>query len=468
MSAATQPRVLMDRRETKVARVGIFMRHHQGLMLAVQWLMVAVYLALLIASLYASPADAAHGGGNGWRIARVAFWGIWWPLVLVSVAAFGRVWCGLLCPEGAITEWVSSYGLGRGIPRWMKWPGWPFVTFAATAVFGQLVSLHKYPKPTALVLGGSTVAAVIVGFLYGRGKRIWCRHLCPVAGVFALLAKIAPIHFRVDEAAWETAPAGFRTSRQHVVNCAPLINIRRMESASDCHMCGRCAGERGAVQLAWRSPNAEVLHNESATANFRKADEGTRWLSRLLAFGMIGLSLGAFQWNVSPWLADARHGAAVWLVAHKILWPLRPAGHWWILTNYPQANDVFSWFDGGMLLAYVAAEALIVGGWVVAWTRVAGAATGRAWQTLAGALVPFAGTNLFVGSSLVASSQLSTVGIELKWPVGLPMMLLFLAAIWGVVLAWRMAPGRHVVAAAGTLMATALPLAAWAVQFYLW
>ena len=74
---------------------------------------------------------------------------------------------------------------------------------ALTTIDGQLVSVYEYPQAVLLVLGSSTLAAVAVGFVYGKGKRAWCRHLCPVNGVFALLAKVAPLHYRVDEDAWK-------------------------------------------------------------------------------------------------------------------------------------------------------------------------------------------------------------------------------------------------------------------------
>ena len=83
-----------------------------------------------------------------------------------------------------------------------EWAGWPFVAFALTTVFGQLVSVYQYPQAVLLVLGGSTLAAIGVGFVFGREKRVWCRHLCPVNGVFAVLARVAPMHFRVDRDAW--------------------------------------------------------------------------------------------------------------------------------------------------------------------------------------------------------------------------------------------------------------------------
>ena len=116
------------------------------------------------------------------------------------------------------------------------------------------VSVYEYPKAALLVLGGSTVAAMIVGFIYGRGKRVWCRHLCPANGVFAILSRLAPIHLHVDRDAWRAAP-----HRIAAVDCAPLINIRKMTGNSACHMCGRCSGHRDAVTLSLRSPNQELL-----------------------------------------------------------------------------------------------------------------------------------------------------------------------------------------------------------------
>lgn len=450
-----------------LARLGLAMRRYRNAIVAAQWFVVRGYLVLVaVPAFLPLPPDQAHIWNNLTRFAQFMFWGIWWPFVILSIMALGRMWCGVLCPEGALTEWVSRFGLGRGIPRWMKWGGWPFVAFVMTTVFGQMTSVYEYPKPALLILGGSTVGAIAVGLIWGREKRVWCKHLCPVSGVFGLLAKIAPVHFKVDQTAWDAAPAGHRTSRQHVINCAPLINIRRMESASACHACGRCAGERNAVKLALRSPNAEILGHPGAPEN--KAGEMNDWPARLLVFGMLGVALGAFQWSASPWLVAAKQAAAGWLVDHEVWWPLNEAGHWWLFTYYPEANDVFTWLDGGLLLAYIAAETLVVGGWVWGWLKLAGMLTGLPWQRLSQTLIPFAGTSVFVGLSQLTTSQLAGERVILPWANDARIALLAVAAIWSANLAWRLAKRNGASGALGILVAAAFPLAAWGTQFFIW
>jgi len=450
-----------------VSRLGLAMRRHRGTIVALQWGIVLCYLALVVVPAFLPlPPHKTHIWNNLTRFAQFALWGIWWPFVIISAMTLGRVWCGVLCPEGALTEWVSRYGLGRGIPRWMKWGGWPFVLFVMITVFGQMTSIYEYPEPVLLILGGSTLAAIATGLIWGKHKRIWCRQLCPVSGVFGLLAKIASVHFKVDQPVWDAAPGGHRTSRQHVVNCAPLINIRRMASASPCHMCGRCAGERNAVQLALRSPNAEILGHHGASE--KKNQETDLWPARLLVFGLLGVALAAFQWNATPWLVTLKQHAADWLINHEIWWPLKQPGHWWLLTDYPEANDTFTWLDGGLLLGYIAAETLVVGSWIWGCLRLSSAMTGLLWQRLALTLIPFAGTGVFVGLSLLTTSQLAREQLILPWANSARMTLLALAALWSISLAWRIAQRNRAEAALGISLAIFLPLSAWYIQFFVW
>ncbi|MCZ7655463.1 MAG: hypothetical protein M5R42_16250 [Rhodocyclaceae bacterium] len=38
--------------------------------------------------------------------------------------------------------------------------------------------------------------------------------------------------------------------------------------------------------------------------------------------------------------------AAEWLVEREWFGPLESNAPWWLLTHYPEANDVFTWLDG--------------------------------------------------------------------------------------------------------------------------
>ncbi len=466
MISALEPHEARPRPERaspgRLARIGLAMARHRRVIVGLQWLVVLLYAVLVtVPAFLPLPEEHAHVWDNFTRFAQFVFWGVWWPFVMVSVMMLGRVWCGVFCPEGTLTEAASRRGLGRTIPRWMRWEGWPFVAFASTTVYGQLVSVYEYPQAALLVLGGSTLAAVAIGFVYGRGKRVWCRHLCPANGVFRLLARLAPLHFRTDEAAWRRAAAGTAS-----VDCAPLVDLRHLRSAAACHACGRCAGHRDAVALASRSPNAEIL----ATQNV------SRWEIRLLVFGVLGLATGSFQWSASPWFVSLKQTAAAWLVEHDAYLLLQADAPWWLLTNYPAVNDTFTWLDGLCLLLYIGAYTAVIGGLALAGLKLAEALLkqpGFRWR-LALALIPLGGISIVLGLSMLTLSHLSAEGLSLAWVPALRATLLVAAVLWTAVLLVRLirpctvSEPRRIAAMAAALGGVIPVVTAWCLQFYVW
>jgi polyferredoxin len=423
-----------------LAGLGDWMKRHDRLIRRVQWCVIAMYAVLVIVPvLLPLPDDAAHLWSNLTLAAQFIFWGVWWPFVLLSMVLLGRIWCGVLCPEGALSELASKYGRGRAIPHWMRWRGWPFVAFALTTVYGQLVSVYQYPKAVLLVLGGSTVAAIAIGLVYGREKRVWCKYLCPVNGVFSLLARISPLHYRVNEDAWRASyTKGEHGHRVVPVNCAPLVPLRAMQGGADCHMCGRCSGHREAVSLAPRSPSDEVVRLGAAHAN--------GWDSALLLYGLCGIAIGAFHWSASPWFIALKQGCALWLIDHDIAWPLATNAPWFLLTHYAEQNDVFSWLDGMLIVAYIGATALVYGSvlalLLAAATRCLGAWQSARFHHLVQALIPVAGCGVFLGLSATTLSLLRAEHLWLGWAPYVRGALLLGANLWSLWLA-RGVSGRY-------------------------
>jgi len=433
-----------------LARLGQAMRRHQRVIQALQWVVVGVYALLVtVPAFLPLPPEDAHILDNLRLFAQFLFWGIWWPFVMLSMMLFGRVWCGVFCPEGALTEFASRHGLGRAIPRWLRWRGWPFTAFVCTTVYGQLVSVYEYPQAALLVLGGSTLAAVAVGLVYGRGSRVWCRYLCPANGVFGLLAKVAPLHFAVDEARWKQ-----HVVRAPAVHCAPLIDIAHMKSASACHACGRCSGEHGAVKLALRSPAKEILATSARQAKTEDA--------LTLLVGVMGIATAAFMWSSSRRLAAIKTALAEWLIEHDYTALLQDNAPWWLLTHYPQSHDVFTWLDGLCILAYILGGgaalglALWCGLWLAARVLRNPAVS---WQRLSLALVPLAGVGVFLGLSMLTLGHLKAEGVSLSWVPALRAVLLALGAGFSAWLMVRLCWTARSARALGGLLLAWSPLA---------
>ena len=363
------------------ARFGNALENHPKIIAIIQWSMVLVYFSLLFIPVWIAEPETG-------LTARLLFWGIGWPLIVLGMMLFGRFWCGIFCPDGTLTEFVSKYGKKRSIPRWIRWKGWPCTVLVGTTLYGQMTGFYEYFPATLVLLGIPTCLALFTGYLYGNGKRAWCMYLCPGNGFFGLLAKLSFFHFRVDREKWKNF-----TGTVKRINCAPLINIRQMTSTSACHACGRCSGYRNAVEFAARSPIQEII-----SANPRSITGSELFL---LVWGITGICTMSLAWHTSRlyrWFID-------WITA--IGMPMHLNLPWWL------ADSPVSFYR----LFFIVITGTLLGLFVYVFLRMAGKLAGDAilWRQLAYCLIPLIGWSIFLGLCRIGFSIWQEYGVSLAW-----------------------------------------------------
>lgn len=452
-----------------LAAFGNWLQRHQRAIRALQWVVILFYaLLIIVPPLLPLPDEAATLVNNLTVLAQFLFWGVWWPFVLLSMVFFGRLWCGVLCPEGTLSEFANRFGRKRGIPKWVQWGGWPLVAFLLTTLYGQMTSVYQYPKPVILVLGGSTVAAIIVGILYGKNSRVWCKHLCPVTGVFALLARLAPYRYQPNKSQWDSYPH----KKTIPIHCPTLQPLRTMVGSADCLMCGKCSGHKDAITLAWRSPNEEIITHGK--------EHSTIWSSLLLIYGLCGVALAAFQWTNSFWLVHLRDIVESWFLAHNIMWVFNTNAPWWIFTNYPAQDDVFTWIFGGELIIYIIGIGFILGTISLLLLSVAtwvinGKYQLKVFNHLSLALIPLAAASVFVGLFALTVTLLEKYANQgFVWIPYLKAAILFGATIWSSYLAYQIISqyaqsiSRKITGLVLTMLVFAMVNYSWILVLHIW
>lgn len=177
----------------------------------------------------------------------------WLPRLALAFATvsvtllLGRVWCGWICPLGTLLEWLSPARKRPRVPdvapQWRKAKYLLFVAILAAAAFGSLTLLVLDPlalftraMTTVILPAFNYVVTAVLGSLYSlaplrgvldvlehglRGTvlpvrqplfagnwliagvfvfvlllnrlagRFWCRYLCPLGALLALLSRVA-------------------------------------------------------------------------------------------------------------------------------------------------------------------------------------------------------------------------------------------------------------------------------------
>ena len=184
----------------------------------------------------------------------------------VTAVLAGRLFCGYVCPFGALQELLHVKRLRRVLPaRWMR--GLRFVPYAILAylvvrVFVTGVLAWDGTTPfkafftfggTALTLGISGFFALLSVFLF----RPFCRLFCPLGAWLSLVSRVSPFRVRVGP---NCVSCG---------TCDGACSACAMQGGSvrsaDCLLCGECIAACPVDALSWRRKGASKSAEPSET-----------------------------------------------------------------------------------------------------------------------------------------------------------------------------------------------------------
>lgn len=433
-------------------RVERFAATHRGWLPWIHLSMFVGFLVLVVVPLFLpEPPGNAGVFSNFTLAANFLIWGLWFPLVFVSVIFTGRSWCGVLCPMGASSEWTNRIGLKRKVPRWIRWEGTPVVSFVVITILAQTVDARGFPEGIAEVFGLTLACALLVGFLYGPGyhKRTWCRHLCPIGltlGSFSRLGivQFAPKKQRLGAEAWTEKGL-----------CPTFIDINRKHESRHCIECLRCVQPeaKGGLAIHLRKPG-----EEAANVRDHHPNASDIWF----LFLGTGTAIGGFLWLVLPQYQVIRHALAVWAIDHNWLAFVSP-GPSWLMSVHPAGREVFTWLDFSMIVGFMLMTAAVFAGAMTICTAFGSWLAGRlgadrdfrrrflelAYQYLPVAMVSLVlglGSELFgllqhgVGSEATRGLELALFAAGLGWSLVIGRRLLQRQGLSGARLALAMGP----------------------------
>lgn len=397
------------------------------------WIHVAMFfgfMALMIVPLLLPlPSDGAKFYDNFTLFANFVIWGLWFPLVFVSVIFTGRSWCGVLCPLGACSEWANRVGLKRPVPRWVRWQGTPVVSFMVITILAQTVDARGFPQGIAVVFGLAFACAVILGFVYGAGKsqRAWCRHMCPIGLMLGVFSRIGAVQF----APKQPRPGGDRYTEKGL--CPTMIDISRKTESRHCIECFRCvyAHTRGGLKLVLRWPGTEVAQIRQHNPNAAEI-----WF----LFLATGLSLGGFLWLILPQYTALRQAIGTWTIERGWYW-IGSAGPSWLMSVHPAGREVYTWLDFLMITGFMLACAAAVSAALFALTAASSWIAGRVGADLqfkqrvvehAYAYMPVAMVSLVIGLGGELFEALPLLGVPASLIPATKLVLFALGMAWSL------------------------------------
>ncbi len=317
-----------------------FFYKHKKQLVFVHATMFIFFLSLMILPLFTVYPDTHATLWNNLRLfSTFLFWGLWFPLVFASVIFAGRLWCGVLCPMGAASEWANKVGFKWEIPRWLRWEGTPILSFLLITILGQTVDVRDESSAMLEIFGGTLVLALIIGFFFGRHKRAWCRHACPIGLLLGVFSRIGMVQFTPK------MPQGTDDRYAERGICPTMIDINHKTESRHCIQCFRCVKptSRGGLFLRFRKPGEEVIEIRKHNPNIAEV---------FFIFLGTGISLGGFLWLVLPQYQTIRQYVGEWFINHDWYW-IGNTGPSWLMSVHPAQHQAYNWLDFMMIVGFM-------------------------------------------------------------------------------------------------------------------
>lgn len=375
------------------------------------WLHVLMFLffllILFLPLVLPEPSENATVLTNFSTFANYILWGVWFPLVFISVIFTGRSWCGLLCPMGAASEWANKKGLQRQMPALIRWEGTPIVSFIIITLLGQTLGVRDHPEAAAGLFGTTLVIAIIIGFLYGRNKRAWCRHMCPIGLLLGVFSRLGAVQFVPKK----KMPGEERYAEKTA--CPTMIDLAYKQESRHCIECFRCVNQnaKGGLALQLNRPGLEIENIRDHHPN----------ISEIWFFFLgTGVAIGGFLWLILPAFEHLRQTIVEWFFNHEWFW-IGESGPAWLMSVHPDRREVFTWLDFisitsfmlGFMVLFAAILLLTTG--AAAWLsgRCGGDSHYRARFTELGyQYAPVAMVSLILGLGVMLFEPLQSIGFN--------------------------------------------------------
>eukprot|EP00003_Mantamonas_plastica_P026321 TRINITY_DN5348_c0_g3_i1.p1 TRINITY_DN5348_c0_g3~~TRINITY_DN5348_c0_g3_i1.p1 ORF type:complete len:478 (-),score=-22.67 TRINITY_DN5348_c0_g3_i1:61-1494(-) len=402
--------------------------------------MLVVFLAVLVVPVYLpESAEQASFLDDGRVLANYLLWGVWFPLVFFSVVITGRSWCGFLCPMGAASELANRHGLQRATPAWIRWPGTPIVSFILITVLGQTTGVRDHPEAALEIFGGTFVLAVVVGGLWGRNKRVWCRHLCPIGLLLGVFARLGAVQLTPRK-----RKPGLDTLTEKTI-CPTYIDLPRKRAARHCIECLRCIlpGHTAGLAVSFRRPGREL---ETIRDHLPDGWEV------LFVFLGAGVALGGFLWLVLPFYDSWRQAVGTWFIDQGQYWIGDP-GPGWLMSVHPERREIFRWLDffmiSGTMMSIMVLCTVVLGlaSWgsaVLARRSGSECRISRATIQIGYSQAPVALMALMIGLATELFTPFLGLGMTLAQVNNVKVMMILTGLLWSLWLAWQILKGLGV------------------------